>query len=472
MFSIHDLYQQKHYHACEKLCREQIKSDKRNLDSHKYLIRSLEGLGDISAALKACDLALKQFKKPQDKAELLHLKAVILVKDNRLEAAAQSYEACLLKDPERAATWFLQASCLFELNRFGECEKSVVEMLKRAANLPASAIGRGLYLLAQSRRSLTATALFKRFPQAESHIAVPYYHFALAELYEREQNYARALRHFDEGNRLVKEKSGYSIKDDMDTVGFYTSLSVENTVAVAVDESAPIPIFILGMPRTGSSLLEQMLGRHSSVLPMGELDWLPQAVERTIQSLPPPRNRNQVRAACADNQFLESIRDGYMESLPKINERFFIDKLPGNFLYTGLIPEVFPGALMIHTRRDKIATIWSCYRTPFVDGQGFSHDLGDASLYFDAVDRATESAGKQAPEHYLSVSYEELIANPKLNLSLILERLKLPFEAACLEHEKTERMVSTASRYQVTQPVYQGANEGWKAYESMLSGRI
>lgn len=469
--SIQEFFKQKRYRECESLCREVLETDKRNTEAHKYLIRSLEGMGEFSSALTACDAAIKLHRKPKENAEFLHLKSVILVRDQHLEEAAESYRACLSRDPDRAVTWFLLASCQFELNRFDDCEKSVVQMLKRAEKVPTGTIGHALYLLTQSRRSLTATALFKRFPQAESPIAVPYYHFALAELHEREKNFARALQHFHEGNRLIRAASGYSIENDLDAIRFYCSLSSKE-VATPANDSEPIPIFILGMPRTGSSLLEQMLGSHSRIHPMGELGWLPTAFTQSASALPEPRNRSKIRSACNERAFLESIRQNYLENLPEISERFFIDKLPGNFLYTGLIPQIFPGALIIHTQREKAATIWSCYRTPFVDGQGFSHDLKDASTYYDAVEQATITAGSPVGEGYIAIKYEDLISDPGNALAAVLARLGLPFEEACLEHTRAERMVSTASRFQVTQPIYGNANEAWKAYESVVSNHL
>lgn len=469
--SIQELYQQKRYHECTVACRELLKTDKRARDARRLLIRCLEGLGNYSSALSECDIAIRLHKDAREKTEYLHLKSVILVRDGRLEDAAQSYEGCLSLDPERADTWFLLASCQFELNRFDECERSVVQMLKRAEKVPTGTIGHALYLLTQSRRSLTATALFKRFPQAESTIAAPYYHFALAELHEREKNFARALQHFHEGNRLIQAACGYSIENDLDAIGFYCSLSSKE-VATPANDSEPIPIFILGMPRTGSSLLEQMLGSHSGIHPMGELSWLPTAFTQSASALPEPRNRSQIRAACNEQAFLESIRQNYLGNLPEISESFFIDKLPGNFLYTGIIPQIFPGALIIHTQREKAATIWSCYRTPFVDGQGFSHDLSDASTYYDAVEQATKTAGSTVGEGYIAVKYEDLISNPAKVLATVLDQLGLTFEDACLEHTRADRMVSTASRFQVTQPIYGNANEAWKAYESVVSNHL
>lgn len=116
-----------------------------------FLIKSLENLGELTAAVKECDLAIKLCHDTSHQAEFLHLKSVLLVKSSELKKATQSYRAALQKDPERAATWLLLASCQFELNQFKDCEKSVVEVLKRAERLPSAAMGRALYLLSQSR---------------------------------------------------------------------------------------------------------------------------------------------------------------------------------------------------------------------------------------------------------------------------------------------------------------------------------
>lgn len=252
---------------------------------------------------------------------------------------------------------------------------------------------------------------------------------------------------------------------------FYCALGSPGNLTEG-DRNLSVPIFILGMPRTGSSLLEQMLGNHSSIEPMGELPWLPKAFEQAIGSLRPPRNQNQIREACKDSSFLTNVKTAYYNNITQTDKPYLIDKLPGNFLYTGIIHAIFPGALVIHTKREKHATVWSCYKTPFVDGQGFSHDIRDASRYYDEVEAAIASAASALNSGFTSIAYEDLVNNPEQLIQQLLEFLQLPFEAVCLEHTKAKRLVSTASRYQVTQPVFKDANSAWKPFEPMISARF
>ncbi len=224
------------------------------------------------------------------------------------------------------------------------------------------------------------------------------------------------------------------------------------------------PIFILGMPRSGTTLVEQILASHSQVYGAGELVLLGQIVN-TVEW-----NSTQL----SPNQ-LQSIRKSYFSGLTKIgvSERYITDKMPLNFLRIGFIFAATPEAKIIHVKRDARATCWSNFKHYFTrKGTGFAYDLQDVAEYYKMYIDLMAYWHEKFPGRIYDLNYEALTEHQEDETHKLLKYVGLTWEDQCLEFHKTEREVRTASATQVRQKMYQGSSEEWRKYEKHLEPMI
>lgn len=475
MSEYESLYQQRRYAECESLCRTLLLTDKDATAVRTALINSLEAQGEFRAAIEECDNGASSHSSREQQAGFLHLKGILYAKRGELENAASSYREALGLDGGRNYTRFLLASTVFELNQFDECAEACSRVLKEGDNLKDWVYGHAIYLLTQCRDTLTADELLESYPRAKKEVTTAYYHFAIAELYDRQQGYASALKHYDEANGILRRSSKFKLEANLRVMNNFRQLFTADeltSIPTTKLHQLPTPVFIIGMPRTGSSLLEQMLNQHSKIKACGEVKWLPAAFAQAMKTVNNPGDPAAVKAACLNTEFQQKVREAYLSHLQDVPGQFTIDKLPGNFLYLFLIHLVFPDSPIIHITRDKLATIWSCYTTPFIDGQGFSQSITDAAQYHDAVDATVAHWRSALDEQYIHTEYETLVEDPRTCIGNILNAMSLELEAACLEHTASDRMVTTASRRQVMKPIFADANKRWQPYRKLIQDRL
>ncbi len=224
------------------------------------------------------------------------------------------------------------------------------------------------------------------------------------------------------------------------------------------------PIFILGMPRSGTTLVEQILASHSQVYGAGELVLLDQSVN-TIEW-------NSTRLS---SDQLQSIRKSYLTGLSKIgaSERYITDKMPLNFWWIGFIFAATPEAKIIHVKRDARATCWSNFKHYFSrDGTGFAYDLQDVTEYYKIYIDLMVFWHEMFPGRIYDLNYEALTVHQEDEIRNLLDYLGLSWEDQCLGFHKTERVVRTASAAQVRQKMYQGSSEEWRKYEKHLEPMV
>jgi len=231
----------------------------------------------------------------------------------------------------------------------------------------------------------------------------------------------------------------------------------------------PAPIFIVGLPRSGSTLVEQILASHSSVegtmeLPniltqVRELDRLDprgDGYPERLQELPPARHAASGRRYLAETRPLRSGRP------------HFIDKMPNNFSHVALIHLILPRATIIDVRRHPLDACFSTYKQYFAEGQSFGYDLEDLGRYYRCYLALMDHWNSVLPGKVLHVQYEALVKDPEGTIRRLLGHCGLPFESACLNFHQTQRSVRTASAEQVRQPLYSSAVGYWKHFESEL----
>jgi tetratricopeptide (TPR) repeat protein len=306
-------------------------------------------------------------------------------------------------------------------------------------------------------------------PASKVHMA-----FALGKAFEDEQDYARSFAYYAQGNRLKRQQSNYDADNMSEELMaqrlYFTPEVLSNRSGVGF--AAPDPIFILGLPRAGSTLLEQILSSHSQV--DGTLE-LPNILS-TAQKL---RRQGRDSGGKPYPELLHDFSDEQLRSLgqqyiedTRIHRQgapFFIDKMPNNFRHIGLIKLILPNAKIIDARRHPMACCFSGFKQLFAEGQEFSYDLTDFGRYYNDYVELMDHWDSVSPNSVLRVHYENVVADLDTQVARILEYCELPFEAECLNYYNTERAVRTASSEQVRQPIYREGVAQWTHFKPFLS---
>ena len=295
--------------------------------------------------------------------------------------------------------------------------------------------------------------------------------FALAKIHENLNNKDKFFRYLDEGNELKKSLLNY----DIDTSeNFHSSViklfkTPQSVINKKQDNSSTIrPIFILGMPRSGTSLVEQIISSHHAVYGAGEL--------HTLRKIIDPILFKHLKAGKETLQKKEllSIREQYLETLSnfKTSEKIITDKMPVNFRLIGFILSAIPEAKIIHLKRDARATCWSNYKHYFSEGNGFAFNQEDLAKFYALYSEMMGFWHKLFPNRIYDISYEELTKNQKKETQKLLNYCDLDWDEDCLNFHKNTRGVVTASSSQVRQKMYQGSSDVWKKYEPYLKPLI
>jgi len=296
-------------------------------------------------------------------------------------------------------------------------------------------------------------------------------HFALGRAFEHKADYRAAFAHYAAGNALRRSETPFDIDFfEAKTKRVIACFDREFFAARAGAGSAErAPIFIVGLPRSGSTLVEQILASHSSVEGTMELP--------NILTLVREFDHQDKRG----DAYPEALRAVAHERLAALGMRYldetrpiragkprFIDKMPNNFSHIGLIHAILPNATVIDVRRHPLDACFSAYKQNFAEGQAFSYDLADLGRYYRAYLSLMDHWDTVLPGKVLCVQYEDLIRNPEANIRRLLSHCDLPFEEACLNFHETQRPVRTASSEQVRQPLYASGVGYWRHFEKEL----
>lgn len=296
-------------------------------------------------------------------------------------------------------------------------------------------------------------------------------HFALGKAFDDVSDYQRSFQHFLKGNALKRRE--FVEYDEVDSLMRFERISSTFSSEMFQErknfgDPSNVPIFIVGMPRSGSTLVEQVLASHPRIFGAGELREFGNLANNIVgpeaSTFPEAAiflSSEEVRNFGA--QYLSSIR-----CLAPVAERI-TDKMPGNFLNVGLIHLALPNARIIHTRRNLRDIAMSCFSTLFAVGQAHTYDLAELGRYLRAYEKIMNHWRKVLPEGtMIEVEYEKMVGNLEAEARLIIEHCGLQWDDACLSFYKNSRPVLTASVAQVRQPVYNKSVGRWRRYESEL----
>jgi tetratricopeptide (TPR) repeat protein len=296
--------------------------------------------------------------------------------------------------------------------------------------------------------------------------------FALGKAFEDSGDYARSFDFYAHGNRLKRQQSSYDAdkmaQDLRAQREFFTGELLASKAGVGCN--VPDPIFIVGLPRAGSTLLEQILSSHSQVdgtLELPNILSMAQKLRRQGREgeTPYPQLLQGI-----DDKELVALGQQYIEEtrIHRQDAPFFIDKMPNNFRHIGLIKLILPNAKIIDARRHPMACCFSGFKQLFAEGQEFSYDLTDIGRYYSDYVALMDHWEEVAPATVLRVYYESVVENLETQVQRILDYCGLPFEEACLSFYDTDRAVRTASSEQVRQPIYSSGIEQWTHYRPFL----
>jgi len=294
---------------------------------------------------------------------------------------------------------------------------------------------------------------------------------ALGLEFDGRGDFDRAFEFIDRGNILRRGQEFYDRVENEEKV----DLSIEAFTQQFLEDNAghgdpePAPIFIVGLPRSGSTLLEQILSSHSMVDGTHELADLGKII-RSNPQFTGPRLRYPTSIANIDTDGFETLGSEYIERTRRYrgDRAFFTDKNPNNFAHVGLLHLILPNAKIINARRHPLDSCFGSYKQLFAQGQPFSYDLVEIGEYYLQYQRLMDHWQEVLPGKVLDVHYEDVVADLEGQVSRILEYCKLDWEASCLRFHETNRSVKTASSEQVRQPIYSSSVNDWRHYESHL----
>ena len=298
--------------------------------------------------------------------------------------------------------------------------------------------------------------------------------FALGKALEDRVDYADSFQHYARGNALRLKLAPYRADDTTARLerAKQTYTAEFFRTREGLGSPSPEPIFIVGLPRAGSTLIEQILSSHSQVegtMELPELTSITRALRRASASREPGAYHAALAQMSGDE--LRALGEEYLARSAKhrkLGRPYFIDKMPNNFAHVGLIHLILPNAKIIDARRHPLACGWSCFRQHFARGQNFTYDLTDIGRYYRDYVELMKHFDSMLPGRVHRVVYEGMVADTEREVRALLDYCGLPFEEGVLRFFENERPVRTASSEQVRQPIYKAGVDHWQHFEPWL----
>ncbi len=460
----------------------------RSEDSETLLARCLELAPNFRPALQNYAFVLQRQNKPLEALAVLEgplaqqpddpnlrvTKAAAMVQIGNYAEAIALYDGVLRQYPDQPRLWMSYGHALKTENR----SKTAIAAYRRSIDqLPT---------LGESYWSLANLKTF-RFDQAdiaamEAQLARAdlqgddrlHFHFALGKAFEDQGRFELSFDHYQRGNALRRKQIGF---DALDTAG-----KIDRTIALfdcpflarhqETGCQDPDPIFVVGLPRSGSTLIEQILASHSQVEGTMELPDL-HAIVKSLNGRKKRGDPSLYPAVLAEMEGarLREMGEDYLRRTRiqrKTDRPFFIDKMPNNFLHAGLIHLMLPNAKIIDARRHPMGSCFSAFKQHFARGQSFSYDLADVGRYYADYVRLMAHFDAVLPGRIHRVHYEAMVTDTEAEIDRLLAYCGLEFEPACLSFWQTERSVRTASSEQVRQPIFTDGLDHWRHFDPWL----
>jgi len=444
-----------------------------------------------------------------------HNYALVLFRQSKVELALHEVEALLRADPEHLGYRNLKAAVLAHLGEYAASIDVYESVLKESVDQPRIWLSYG-HALKTASRTEDSIAAYRRAIALEPTLGEAYwslanlktfrfsaadveamrqavrrtdlddddrlhFEYALGKALEDDRSYGDSFEHYEAGAAIRRRLIPYAADE--------TTRFVDRSIALYTPDffaqrhgsghEATDPIFVLGMPRAGSTLLEQILSSHPSV--EGTME-LPDVTRIAKELVAEARESMTTDDGDGEGQYFEVLRQLPMERLRELGERylertrvqrkstapFFVDKMPNNFLQVGLIHLMLPNARIIDARRHPLACCFSNFKQHFARGQSFSYSLDDLGRYYRDYVRLMAHMDAVLPGRVHRVIYESVVEDPETEVRRLLAYCGLPFDERCLRFYENDRAVRTASSEQVRRPIYRDGVDHWRHYEPWL----
>ncbi|WP_148301774.1 tetratricopeptide repeat-containing sulfotransferase family protein [Sneathiella glossodoripedis] len=461
-------------------------------------------IGKFGEAEKACKLALAMYPKYADP---LHLLGGIALQMDKYSEAALLFEKALSVAPDAPITLNNYSIALKFLNRHEEALVAINKSLRLKPNYHEALNNKGSVLTVLGKMD-ESMPFFERAVKANPLFGKAYYniatghkfkegdkfsklmksaeaklsemsetdqmnmHFGLGKYYEDIKDYKVGFGHYLKGNEIKRKSISYKVESAEDMMRKMETVFPENgnwQERTEVGAQSDLPIFVLGVPRSGTTLTEQILASHPEVFGAGELKLLSTAAnglavnnsgffptEETVLK------KFEAEVRRRGNVFIDELRKYDSKA------KHITDKMPQNFRFIGLIHMLMPNAKIIHCRRNPIDTCLSNFRILFGEKMEYTYSLQDMGRYYLAYDRLMKHWEKVLPGRFLTVQYEDVVADLEGQARRIIDHVGLEWDDRCLDFHKTKRNVHTASSTQVRQPIYNSSIGRYERYGELL----
>lgn len=444
----------------ETLLRRALEIDPRFTAARTNLAMVLGRLGRPAEAL---DLLDEIFADDPDGPGNLNLRAATLGRLGDFEQALEIYEQVLAKAPNQPR---VQLTYGHMLKTVGRLDDSVAAYRRAIAINPA--LGEAWWSLANLKTvrftDEEIAAMERTLGRGDLKDDDRFHvEFALGKAFHDLGRAAESFTHYSAGNALRRQYHPYNIGRLTQSVDRLIEQFTAEVLSRPGGNPAGDPIFIVGMPRAGSTLVEQILSSHSQIEGTSELPDIP-AIVAGLGKYPAAAialSPDERRAAGEDYLRRSAVQR-------RTDRPFFTDKLPNNWIFAPFIHFILPNAKIIDARRHPLSCCFSNFRQHFARGQDFTYDLTDLGLYYSAYVRLMAHVDQVMPGRVHRVIYERMVDDSEREIRALLEHCELEFEPQVLEFHKTERAVRTPSAEQVRRPIYRDSTEDWRAYEPYL----
>jgi len=454
-----------------------LKAVNRAIQLDAKLAQAYNNRGDIYLAMALYEEAVTEYRiavelSPKYTAALINMART--QRDMDLpDEARRTLKLAIQLEPENPEALLVEGV----LNeQIGDREAAADSFKKAIKQLPEMTVAH--YYLSQIKGRIGSDDEFEAMRELDKRTDLTpksrmYLEFGLFRACDQRDLYDDAFAHLAAGNAIKAESTPY---DDEDTAEYIASILESAANAKEKLGDGPglqdsRPVFVLGMPRSGTSLTEQILASHSEVAGAGELSYAYDTAHsiRKMVKMKFPQNMTLL----SSEQYVE-LGERYLSrhSAENLESRYVIDKTPLNFQYIGMLALALPQAKFIHCHRDPVANCFSIHRMPFDEKQTYAHSLEALGTYYKRYEAFMQDWHKMFPGRILDVRYEDTVGDIDAQSRRLLDFLDLPFEESVLEFHKTKRLVKTPSASQVRQPIYKDSVAAWKKYEKHLQALV
>ena len=393
----------------------------------------------------------------------------VYIKLSKYKDGIDLYKKALVINPENARVHLSMGHALKTLGNREDCERAYQNAIKNY-----SLSGEAYWSLANlktyqfdSNEIIAMENAIKNNMHQDELIQI---YFALGKAYETNKNYKKSFKNYQKGNWEQRKKLNYNAEEYKKYTDEIIQFFSSNKDLLKINKGylSKEPIFILGLPRSGSTLIEQILSSHSLIEGTQELPNI-MGISREIKSMDIDKKYpSNIKLLNDDDFFNYGLKYINETKWTRSDKPYFIDKMPNNYIHIGLIKLILPNAKIIDARRNPMDACFSCFKQYFARGQHFTYDLDDIARYYKDYERLMDFWKSIFPDSIYTIKYEDVINDPDNEVHSLLNYLELDFEDSCLNFYKSKRPVKTASSEQVRQPIYKSGLDYWLNYENDL----